>query len=330
MANKWTGDELAFLRDNPEMLLKDIALKLGRSINAVRGKRSELGVQRTLPQVGSKFGYLTILNYYYKTCSKQKHLWVHCLCDCGKEHDGVFYDIKRGQNISCGCRCKSSDRFNLGINIGDRINRLLVLDIYKKNKKSYAKCQCDCGNIIYVRLTVLKQQKTKSCGCLKSEIISTLQSEKNNNQYKHGLTHHRLYKIWYGMKNRCYNIKQYSYKDYGGRGVQICKEWFDNFLIFYDWAMKNGYKDFLQIDRIDVNQNYCPQNCRWTTKTEQSRNKRNSNSLKITAFGETKSVYEWLDDTRCTLTSVSALGYRICAGWTPERAITQLSERCKN
>ena len=91
---------------------------------------------------------------------------------------------------------------------------------------------------------------------------------------KHGLSHTRLYSIWCGMKKRCYSEKSINYKYYGARGVKICDEWKNDFKSFYDWAMDNGYKDDLTIDRINPFKNYEPSNCRWATDDDQRHNKR--------------------------------------------------------
>lgn len=94
---------------------------------------------------------------------------------------------------------------------------------------------------------------------------------KNQNPYKK-----RIMKIFQKMKERCYNQRDISYKNYGARGIKICKEWLNDYNKFYEWSINNGYKNNLSIDRIDTNKNYCPQNCRWATRLEQARNKRNS------------------------------------------------------
>lgn len=97
----------------------------------------------------------------------------------------------------------------------------------------------------------------------------------------HNDTKSRLFKIWSGMKERCYRTKHKHYKNYGGRGIEICTEWKDDYLTFKQWALCNGYKENLTLDRINVNGNYEPQNCRWTTVKEQMNNKRNNHLIKI-------------------------------------------------
>lgn len=145
---------------------------------------------------------------------------------------------------------------------------------------------------------------------------------------KHGGCHTRLYRVWKSMKNRCKYPSNPSFKNYGARGITVCAEW-DNFITFSDWAMSNGYNDTLSIDRIDVNGNYEPSNCRFSDIITQSENKRNSVNLEITAFGETKSAIRWSYDERCVV-NLSALNTRLALGWEPERAITEPSGYAKS
>lgn len=141
---------------------------------------------------------------------------------------------------------------------GQKFGRLTVLEFaYVKNRNSYWKCICDCGNIYTVEGQHLKNGHTKSCGCI-----------------RHGKSNTRLHKIWTGMKDRCYNKNCKDYSRYGGRGILICDEWRNDFMKFYTWAIANGYSDELSIDRIDVDGNYEPSNCRWATLAKQNRNMR--------------------------------------------------------
>ena len=158
---------------------------------------------------------------------------------------------------------------------GQKFGRLSVVADTGKRRHSYVVwlCRCDCGNVTEVISDSLKRGNTKSCGCLHDELAAE-RIKGVKTVPKHGLSHHRLFGIWSGMKTRCYNPNNKDFKDYGGRGITICAEWLADFQRFYDWAMKNGYQDSLTIDRKDVNGNYEPSNCKWATRAEQSRNQR--------------------------------------------------------
>lgn len=155
-----------------------------------------------------------------------------------------------------------------------RYGRLVALKITdEKSKRGEGRkwvCVCDCGNHKVIRMSDLRSGKTKSCGCLEKENLTKI-SLKN----AHGQTKTRLHNIWIGMKNRCNNKNNQAYKYYGGRGISVCDEWNRSYQTFHIWAINNGYNKNLTIDRIDVDGNYQPNNCKWSTRKEQSRNRRN-------------------------------------------------------
>ena len=133
-----------------------------------------------------------------------------------------------------------------------------------------------------------------------------------------------LRRNWAGMWERCANPKNKGYPDYGGRGIYVCDDWAD-FRPFAEWALTNGYHRSLQLDRIDNDGPYSPENCKYVTASENSNNRR-SNSW-LTAFGETKTLTQWSRDPRCVVTQ-STLRRRIDKfGWIPEEAITLKSRK---
>ena len=165
---------------------------------------------------------------------------------------------------------------------GQRFGKLSVLcKSGYHNGKIMWRCVCDCGNETTVYGGSLRSGNTKSCGCINA---------KQNPRYKHGLSKTRLYHSWNAMMQRCNNPKDKRYANYGGRGISVCKEWQD-FMTFRDWALSNGYASDLSIDRIDVNGNYCPENCRWATRIEQANN--TTRNHYVTYNGETHTVAEW-------------------------------------
>lgn len=159
-----------------------------------------------------------------------------------------------------------------------KYNKLLpIYPTRRVKKRIHWICICDCGKYAVVESSKLVSGHTTSCGC--------------NKTTRNGLSDTRLYDIWRGMNRRCHNIKNSQYNYYGARGIKVCNEWRYNFNKFYNWAIDNGYKDDLTIDRINNNGNYKPSNCKWTTMIEQANNRRSNN--KLTYRGVTLPKAKW-------------------------------------
>lgn len=174
---------------------------------------------------------------------------------------------------------------------GQRFGRLTAIEIDERGErgKTYWICECDCGNIKSVRSDLLTRGSTKSCGCIKRE--SDARNVSRN--HKHKMSGTRIYHEWQNMKGRCYNENNARWERYGGRGIKVCDEWRKDFRPFYDWAMANGYDETLTLDRIDNDGDYCPENCRWATQKQQSRNR--SSNVNITIGNSTRTLTEWCE-----------------------------------
>lgn len=136
---------------------------------------------------------------------------------------------------------------------------------------------CYCGKEFFARETNVNTKRVKSCGCLKSKLLS-----KRNE--KHNKSETKIYKKFSDMKQRCFLKTRKDFQYYGGRGITICNEWLSDFMSFYDWAMANGYEDDLTIDRINNDGNYEPSNCRWVTMSAQARNSRDIRSSNTSGY----------------------------------------------
>ncbi|MGV7002497.1 helix-turn-helix domain-containing protein [Priestia megaterium] len=272
------------------------------------GKREDL--------TGQVFNKLTVIEYMGLDATKKQAMWK-CRCECGKEIIVRKRNLKVGHTKSCGCISKVNKyREDLTGRVFGRLTVIEYGGFDQKHKVATWKCKCECGEEITTRKQNLLSGDTRSCGCLQRETVTATAT-------KHGLHNHRLYKIWHGMRGRCNNPNAPHYERYGGRGIRVCEEWDKSFETFYK-DMIDTYKEGLTIDRIDVNGNYEPGNCKWATMMEQGNNRRNNRVIEV--FGETMTIAQ---AARKYNVKERTLRDRIKRGLVPEEAVT-LPPQTKN
>lgn len=199
---------------------------------------------------------------------------------------------------------------------GKKFGRLIVLKrAENKGTKTAWLCKCDCGNEKIVSGDKLKTGNTKSCGCLNKELTIRRSST-------HKMTNTRLYRLWLGIKRRCYNKNQPEYKNYGAKGIKMCDEWKNDFISFYNWSYEHGFDEKLSrwecsIDRIDTLKGYSPQNCRWVDIYKQANNKTNNHLL--TFQNSTLTLTQWSKKIKI---SQSTIRHRLKRGWSVEKTLT--------
>ena len=274
---------------------------------------------------GQRFGKLKVVERTedHISPSGYKYVMWRCQCDCGNFINVRTTDLKNNHTQSCGCLHKEmlskAKLIDLTGQVYERLTVIKRVDDYISPSGSHQVqwlCKCKCGKEVIVTGNNLKNGNSKSCGCYNRELLT-----KTN--LTHNASNTRLYHIWICMKDRCYNPKNKKYKDYGGRGIIICDEWINDFEAFANWAYDNGYIENVSrgectIDRIDVNGNYCQQNCRWVNQKVQTNNKRNNHY--ITYNGETHTVTEW---NNILGYKKGVLSRRIFSGWSIEDAFTK-------
>lgn len=244
-----------------------------------------------------KFGKLLVLEYIGNSFWK-------CQCECGNIRIVNSQALREKKVISCGC----GKRKNL---VGQRFGRLIVLKrLGFIKKRTYYECQCDCGKLVKVLSSNLLKGTSTSCGCYANELAII-------RNRTHGMSSSRLYGIWEGIKQRCYNPNVSAFKYYGKKGIKVCEDWLKSFENFKDWAEKNNYNDTLTIDRININNDYSPENCRWVTKEVQANN--TSTNVFLTINGITDTISNW---SKKTGIKASTIGWRHRNGWTDKECIS--------
>ncbi|MCA4764682.1 hypothetical protein H8Z65_14130 [Mycobacterium avium subsp. hominissuis] len=199
----------------------------------------------------------------------------------------------------------------LQIKSGQKFGRLIIIkELESKNGRNFL-CKCECGNKKIAKLTDLRRGHVKSCGCLQYE-------SQTSSNISHGQSKTRLYGIWNGMKQRCFNKNSKNYEHYGNRGITVCEEWKNSFEHFKQWSLNNGYNENLSLERINNNQGYYPENCKWATVKQQGSNRRTN--ININRNGVTRTLKEW-----CEIEKVPYLKTykRLKRGWDIERALKE-------
>lgn len=198
-------------------------------------------------------------------------------------------------------------RINKNDYIGLTSGQLTVVDVVRRpnQKQSDLMCKCQCGNVCYARPSHFLKGEYKSCGCLKGKRIAKFNTT-------HGGSRNPLYAEWRSIVSRCTDPSSFNYKDYGARGITVCKEWLDNPHAFYSWVDSvGGRPPHSTLDRINNNDGYSPENCRWATMAEQARNRRSN--IMITYNGKTQCIADWSLETGIHEETIRARYHRNCS-----------------
>ena len=249
-------------------------------------------MSKEIDLTGIEYEHFTVIekSRVSKTSGGYFKAYWKCQCKCGKIFEAEAQKIRKETIKSCGCQKKQWNKNNYEDITGMRFGSLTVirrlLDDEMVSKRTPWLCVCDCGKMVHENAYKMQHGAIVSCGCKKHTRLA-------DNTRKHGMTNNRIYYIYNSMKERCNLSSNRNYSKYGARGISVCDEWNDKdgFCKFYEWALSNGYKDNLTLDRIDNNGNYEPSNCRWVSNIEQQNNKRNN--IFVDMNGETHTIAEW-------------------------------------
>lgn len=242
-----------------------------------------------LLMIGSAYGDYEVIDFEFS--NDVPTFKLKCI-ECGDITTSHYQRVKKNAKNYSKCHKHFNPvKFNESY-IGRKNNFLKVIGITRtdKNRKMFV-CECDCGNTKLIEPAIWEQGIVKSCGCFAKSL-----------KLEHSEELDRFRRIYSGMVQRCYNKNSECYDNYGGRGIRICNEWINNREKFINWSLSNGYAKNLTIDRINVNGNYEPSNCRWATYKEQGNNRRPSSEWKkrkphklktLTIDGKIRPIREW-------------------------------------
>lgn len=283
---------------------------------------------------GNRFGHAIVIGPVFRTRGVKNKQFTQlysvcvCRCDCGVIYVAQLKHLD--QRSHCGCltsgrmsesflerpQLKSGDVFGDLTVLGQefRLSNISRSGVFRRWKSVV--CKCECGTILVVRVSNLVHSGQKNCQCKRK--LATIAASKAKTI--HGESKTTLYRRWSSMIERCHSDASINYNNYGGRGIAVCDEWRSNYRAFKDWAISNGWDQNLEIDRIDNNGNYEPSNCRFVTGQINCRNKRNN--TRVVAWGETKSLVEWAEDPRCSITSDCLWKRLYKYHWNEEEAIS--------
>lgn len=259
---------------------------------------------------GQRFHSWVVLQFSHSTPRKRQMRWHWlCRCDCGTVRTVMGEYLIGEQSKSCGCYRAVASHSRRDDLVGQVFGRRTVIkEIPFPGKTSLWLCHCECGREQTLAASVIRSNG-KSCGCFKSERTSQIKR-------KHGLTGQAEHRIWNNMLNRCRNKKMHGWPNYGGRGIKVCERWGDFQCFLADMGERPSDKH--SIDRVDVNGDYEPGNCRWATPLEQNNNRRTN--VFVTAQGKTQTLAQWARDLGCGPEAIKA---RIWRGLSPEEAVTR-------
>lgn len=225
---------------------------------------------------GTVFGLLTVIKEAeprYFPSSTQGHRQFECECQCGARTQVLLSSLRAGNTTSCGCHMGKSHR-QIVVEPGEVFNRLTVIKEIESRRVSGAmmrrvQCRCACGRIVNLYLGGLRAGQTKSCGCLRSDILRAKPSRRT-----HGERRTKLYKLWCDIKQRCFNPKHPAYERYGARGITVYGPWVHDYQAFAAWMNSNlgPRPDGLTLDRANNDGSYEPGNLRWANRSTQCRN----------------------------------------------------------